>query len=182
MQELELRLYGLVPYQLIGIQKGIQYGHANDEMTLRVIKTLRGKDNMPTEEMDKYIDWLEFWKTYIILNGGTTNTNPIRLGTMNKHLSLLRENGVFCSEFYEPDLGDQLTAITFVVDERVFNKEKYPDLKWMNDPEWGNTFPPDNPIDSKYLSGYDEWTDWIVNIGGKKNLFLRNFLKNFKLA
>ena len=28
---LELRMYGLVPYQLMGIQQGIQYGHATDE-------------------------------------------------------------------------------------------------------------------------------------------------------
>jgi hypothetical protein len=49
-------------------------------------------------------------------------------------------------------------------------------------PEWKNTFPPDNPINPKYQSGYDEWTDWITSIGGSTNYFLRNFLPKFKLA
>lgn len=30
----ELRLYGLVPYNISPIQQGIQYGHSKDEYTL----------------------------------------------------------------------------------------------------------------------------------------------------
>lgn len=193
---LELRLYGMVPYQLKGIQGGIQFGHSKDEMTAHVIEHIINSgvstdtrkewngDSIITDKniAHQYLDWLKNWKTYIVLDGGTTNTNPDRLGTLNQHLQTLKENGVFVTEFYEPDLGDQLTGITFLVDERVFNREKYPDLKWMSDPEWKNTFPPDNPIDPKYRSGYDEWTDWIASIGGKSNYFLRGFLPKFKLA
>lgn len=168
---LELRMYGMVPYQLKGIQGGIQFGHSKDEFTLKVLNSILNKStDISKENIDRYIDWLENWKTYIVLDGGSTNTNPDRLGTLNKHLQLLKENGVFVTEFYEPDLGDQLTGITFIVDERVFNKEKYPDP----DPTEIVGFE-DNILTGKILN----WNDFI---GGKPNLFLRDFLPKFKLA
>ncbi len=35
--------------------------------------------------------------------------------------------------FHEPDLGDQLTAVVFLVDERVWNLDKWPDSsKWFS--------------------------------------------------
>jgi hypothetical protein len=193
---MELRMYGMVPYQLKGIQGGIQFGHSKDEFTAHIIEHIINSKIYPEEVrktfcdtiitdsdiVEKYLDWLKNWKTYIVLDGGTTNTNPETLGTLNQHLKTLKEKGVFVTEFYEPDMGDQLLGIAFLVDERVFNREKYPDLKWMNDSEWKNTFPPDNPIDPKYRSGYDEMVDWIVSIGGSTNYFLRNFLPKFKLA
>jgi hypothetical protein len=232
---LELRMYGLVPYQLIGIQKAIQYGHSTDQYTAHIIEHIMNsfididvrKKYYPYATSDEsivstYIDWLKNWKTYIILNGGTTNTNPLRLGTLNKHLETLKLNGVFCSEFYEPDLGDQLTAITFIVDERVFNKEIYPNPQWMNDVEelerikntvftqrerldmlpnynmdavneirFSNFMDVSSEEDitnlldkhsvptTLYQSKLDEW---IKTLGGQKNFFLRNFLKDFDLA
>ena len=38
-------MYGLVNYQLIGIQKGIQYGHGKDEYTLVMIDMLENGFN-----------------------------------------------------------------------------------------------------------------------------------------
>ncbi len=177
---LELRMYGLVPYQLMGIQKGIQYGHATDEFALRVIKTLMGKGNVPKEDIETYVDWLENWKTYIVLNGGTTNNriqDGIYVGTLNNHKETLDKIGVFNVTFNEPDLGDQLTGVVFIVDERIFNYKKYPNFSFREKSQADLN----NPMfyDEKEKN---EWEKWVESIGGQKNLELRNFLSNFKLA
>jgi len=157
-QKLELRMYGLVPYNCSPIQQGIQFGHAVVEYG-QTVKALP-----PFEKI--YNEWADEWKTFIILNGGTTNNKPNRLGTLNNHLQTLRDNSILCQDFYEPDLGDQLTAVVFIVDERVFNKEKYPDFEPKRWP-WQN--------DENYI-------EWVETIGGEKNAFLREFLKQFRLA
>lgn len=191
----ELRLYGLVPYNISPIQQGIQYGHSKDEYTLFILDKILS-NQIDTEIVHKYIDWLRNWKTYIILNGGTTNTNPDRLGTLNKHLITLRENNIFCSEFHEPDLGDQLTSINFIVEEEVFLKDELGKFVFLDFEDWifqqsnlpseynRSTFknPRDfcknstNPFYTKF------YNDWISYMGGEKNVFLRSFLKNFRLA
>jgi hypothetical protein len=74
----------------------------------------------------------------------------------------LDELNVRYEKFYEPDLGDQLTAIVFVVDERVFNKTKYPDPQ---------------PFATE-----EEFDLFLETIGGITNYNLRIFLKQFKLA
>lgn len=149
-QELEYRMYGLVNYQLSGIQKGIQFGHAVVEYGLKYFKDL------------DYQKWAKKDKTFIILNGGTTNSHPHFLGTLNKHLVTLKNNKIKVVTFQEPDLGNQLTAVVFLVDERVFNKEKYPD---------------DNGVDP-----FEDWTVGIDKKELKKIMFLRTFLKQFKFA
>ena len=93
----------------------------------------------------------------------------------------MRENGVLLQEFHEPDLGDQLTAFVFLVDERVFNKELYPDFV----PEtllWGRRKPSEKAIsqlDEKNASNYKHWEE---KIGGPVNAFLKGYLKNLRLA
>ena len=124
MDKLELRMYGMVNYQLTGIQAGIQFAHAIVDYGQYVKKLGEHKSSLNKQ----YDNWADNWKTVILLNGGTTNNNPDKLGTLNKHLQALKDNNIPCQDFYEPDLGDQLTAICFLVDERVFNKEKYPDF------------------------------------------------------
>lgn len=131
---MEKRMYGLVPYNISPIQQGIQFGHAVVEYSLTYSKT------------EKYKSWSKEWKTFIILNGGTTNWRENKRGTLNNHLSTLLSNNIECAWFSEPDLGDQLTAVVFIVDERVFKEDKYPNIK------------------------------------DKRLLFLREFLKQFKLA
>jgi hypothetical protein len=154
-ERLELRMYGLVPYQLTGIQQAIQFGHAVVEYGLTFGNT------------EQYLNWAKNWKTFIVLNGGTTNTNlstedGLPFGTLNRHLMTLDELNVRYEKFYEPDLGDQLTAIVFVVDERVFNKTKYPDPQ---------------PFATE-----EEFDLFLETIGGITNYNLRIFLKQFKLA
>jgi len=113
-ESLEYRMYGFVPYQLSGIQSGIQFGHGVVEYSLTYSESFR------------YKKWAQLDKTFIVLNGGTTNDNPLRLGTLNKLMIELDSLGIKYSIFREPDLGDQITSINFLVDERVWNKEKYP--------------------------------------------------------
>ena len=160
---MELRMYGLVNYQLTGIQSGIQFLHGVVDYAQMV--NIEGG-----EELYKYNNWATLYKTVILLNGGTTNTNPSQLGTLNKHLQTLKDNGVICQDFYEPDLGDQLTSVVFIVDERVFNYVDYPQFE-------PSTFA--SLSKSKYNK---EYNGWMKKMGGEKNVFLRNFLKNFRLA
>ena len=175
MERLEQRMYGLVPYNISPIQAGIQFGHAVVEYGLKNFHN------------QVYLNWAKYDKTFIILNGGTTNTNVEKLGTLNTHLSTLKNNDVNVSEFYEPDLGDQLTAVVFLVDERVYNKEKYPDF---NDylkqfPDIISTFEDMRFSDIiRHMETVKPtvYRDWVASIGGEENLFLRNFLRNFKLA
>ena len=84
MEGLELRMYGLVPYNISPIQQGIQFGHAVVEY---------GLDNNGEE----YQNWAKNWKTFIILNGGTTNSDDEYPGTLNQHLETLIQNGVTLS-------------------------------------------------------------------------------------
>jgi hypothetical protein len=157
-EALELRMYGLVPYNLSPIQQGIQFGHAVVEYGLNHF----GEKN--------YLDWANNHKTFIILNGGTTNSsidpetgNP--KGTLNQHAVTLRDMGIPFCYFHEPDLGDQLTAVVFLVDEYVFNKEKYPDPR---DPD---------PLNTDWA-----WADHLTYGELSKVIQMRDFLKQFRLA
>lgn len=170
-KNLELRMYGLVPYNMSPIQQGIQFGHA----VVDYAQAIKGFGKLE----DHYNDWANNWKTFIILNGGTTNTNPERLGTLNQHFKTLTDSGVMCQPFYEPDLGDQLTAVVFIVDERVFNKELYPDFESEIKPD---KFVPWHDYNSLIERDNIKRESWVESIGGEKNVFLRDFLKNFRLA
>ena len=181
--KLELRMYGFVNYQLTGIQMGIQFSHALTEYSLINFHS------------NDYLDWAKYWKTVIILNGGTTNNNPERLGTLNQTYNTLIENGVICSSFTEPDLGDQMTSICFLVDEQVFNREVYLDFgNWVMENHY--SYLQDNLINANkiekmrkegyFLKASDKeqklYSDWVEFVGGEKNVFLRDYLKNAKLA
>ena len=167
-------MYGLVNYQLTGIQMGIQFSHALTEYSLENFHS------------DDYQNWADLHKTVILLNGGTTNNNPDKLGTLNQHLTTLQEKGIVNAFFNEPDLGEQLTAVVFIVDERVFNKEKYPDFVFTNQTQktpgygmWSN-----DPLKPEFLNENEakRWEEWVNSIGGETNLWLRFWLKNFSLA
>jgi len=181
MNKLEYRMYGLVPYNLSPIQQGIQYGHAVVEY---------GLENF---QDPKYLDWAKYHKTFIILNGGTTNKRTSIVtgeyaGTLNNHLLSLKTAGVRVATFEEPDLGDQLTAVVFLVDERVFNKEEYPDfIDYINQfPEIIATFEDKSlsqivrHLEEQRTAVYMNWVEEVL--GGETNEFLRKFLKQFRLA
>jgi hypothetical protein len=193
MKKLELRMYGLVPYNISPIQQAIQFGHAVVEYGQKM-KYL-GEHNQSLNI--QYNDWADNWKTFIILNGGTTNhktslEDGLPFGSLNNHLLALMNNGIDFAQFNEPDLGDQLTAVVFIVDERVFNRKKYPDFEdWVIE-NYGELIRSDHYTTSYMLaqriknseskSDQKVYQSWIKFIGGEKNVFLRDFLKNFKLA
>jgi hypothetical protein len=166
-EKLELRMYGLVPYNISPIQQAIQFGHAVVEYGQKMKYLGEHNQSLNTQ----YNDWADNWKTFIILNGGFSNHSVNRyhqtdepfIGTMESNLITLEQNGVEIATFYEPDLNDLLSAVVFIVDERVFNRKKYPDFTGS----WFNPFAKKN---------------WIKQIGGEQNYFLREFLKNKKLA
>jgi len=171
---LEYRMYGLVPYNLSPIQQGIQFGHAVVDYG-RTVEDLRPHDEI-------YKKWADKDKTFIILNGGTTNNNPERLGTLNQHMNTLRENGVLLQEFHEPDLGDQLTAFVFLVDERVYNRTVYPDFVGTPYPWLLNKKPSEKQYSQWEAENNKNYAAWLEKIGGEKNAFLRDYLRNLKLA
>jgi len=158
-ERLEYRMYGLVPYNISPIQQGIQFGHAVVEY---------GLDYGQGHADDPYLQWARNDKTFIILNGGTTNKSRMALdnyGTLNKALDELKKDGIEVATFYEPDLGDQLTAVVFLVDERVWDKEKYPEY---------------NP----HHTDMEPWDyyDLVFGEDAKHILEMRDFLSLYKLA
>ena len=166
MKDRTYRMMGLVPYNISPIQQGIQFGHAVVEYGLEFFET------------PEYQKWAKEDKTFIILNGGTTNKsynidNGNHLGSLNNHRQLLSDEGVQFRSFFEPDLGDQLTAVVFLVDDRVFDKVAWPEY--------------DGPI---YLNGAPnatEYWNWTMKFSeseqeAQRIVFLREFLKQFRLA
>lgn len=158
-EQLEYRMYSLVMYNISDKQKGIQGGHGKDEFE-RVYGRVKG-----------YKIWLTTDKTVILLDGGTSNhsgknhyNKKIQIGSMEQHLATLKKMGVKCMPFYEPDLNNATSAVSFLVDERVWDKSKYPEFE----------------IDPAKYNNKE--AIYIKALGGKQNYELRKFLKNFRLA
>lgn len=186
------RMYGLVPYNISEIQKGIQFGHAVVEYGLQYGNVT---DNVSTRhllpEESKYTKWAKEDKTFIILNGGTTNKrliDGVPFGSLNKHVITLKEMGVDTAEFYEPDLGEELTATVFLVPKQVYNKKEFLNftdytIENLDDLSVAleiNELYEMCDFENKNLKeAYEEWTEYM---GGKKNVELRYFLGNFSFA
>lgn len=154
-------MYGLVPYNISPIQQGIQFGHAVQEYNNIYMDGAMSKENR-----DAFDQWRRHDKTFIILNGGTTNLNPESRGSLNEAEMHLSRIGIQTALFHEPDLGDQLTAVVFLVDERVYDKEKYP------------------PYDEFVYDPIDERNYYFDLFGDDDNkiLEMREFLSQFRLA
>jgi hypothetical protein len=178
---LELRMYRLVPYNISDIQKGIQFDHAKDDYY-----------NQYFEDIECYYFRTQ-WFTTIALNGGTSNEGHMvkqgfketyYIGTMQQHLADLKANDVKVGIFYEPDLNSMLTSINFIVDERVWDKDLYPDFTSSPTPST------DDLSDVQVIKVMNKWSknndkqyqNWVDKLGGPKNVFLREFLKNKRLA
>lgn len=153
MERTKYRMYGCIPYNISEIAKGIQFGHSVVEYANKYFND------------EDYQSWALNDKTFIILNGGTTNNDITSewFGTLNQHKKALEDVGIKIAEFSEPDLGSQLTAICFLVEDKVYDKVKYPDYDYSVLTEFG-------------VNG------WIDSIGGHTNAWLRSYLKDFRLA
>jgi hypothetical protein len=174
------RMYGMTPYNISAIQSGIQFGHAvqefNNQIFEMMVEKLRGVTFTGPEYqlMAAFENWSKYDKTFIVLNGGTTNTNPERPGTLNIAMEELRNRGIFYADFYEPDLGDQLTAFVFLVDDRVFDRSTWPDYT-------GNYY-----ADGKTPEA-TEYYEWKMKFAKTEEeadqiVFLREWLPKFRLA
>lgn len=164
-KNLELRAYSLCLYQLSHKQGCIQSGHAVTEVGV-VHGMEKGTD---------YNNWACNYKTIIHLNGGTSDM-------LTASIQKLREFGVDFAEFREPDLYNVVTAVGFIVDERVFDEEKYPSFKiWLEK---------NNYLEDKYSKlSYDELKTkyvgghyiWDKEFGIADVSIYREWLKSFKL-
>jgi hypothetical protein len=205
-EKLELRMYGLVPCNISPIQQAIQFGHAVVEYGQMAKRQKNKVEWHVTNDGEKYFnvnfqdvylgelydEWADNSKTFIILNGGTTNNritdDGFPFGSLNQHVITLDENKVDFATFNEPDLGDQLTAVVFIVDERVFNRKKYPDFEDWVVLNYGDLIRGDKLAkrikESNSKKDKKVYQSWVNLVGGEKNVFLRDFLnpKNFKLA
>ena len=183
-RELELRMYFFVPYNISPIQQAIQAGHA----------ALEYADKFGGSE--EFVKFVREYKTWVILNGGTTNSgrdlNGIVVGSLDQIGDSLLENDIPFSYFQEPDLNDALTALCFIVDERVFNRKDYPDFTDYLIPELELNDGKEANFDyikikttnveilkEKYVDKYKEWVRFV---GGVKNVFLRELIKDKRLA
>lgn len=182
-KKLELRMYFFTNYQLTGIQKGIQCGHAALEYANKYGCTRI------------FNDFVVHWKTWIILDGGTTNSgrglDGIVRGSLDQIGDELLANEIQFGYFQEPDLNDALTAVCFICDEKVFNREDYPDLRdficqRLVSEEKSNmsdkvrlTLMDEEEIKHQCFDYYNEWK---IMMGGEQNIFLRELITGKKLA
>lgn len=187
-RNLEKRMYFFVPYNISPIQQAIQAGHAALDYARKY------KDD------EEFIDFADNWKTWIILNGGTTNshgkpganfredTEPY-LGSLDNIAQQVIMNNVKHSLFQEPDLNDALTAVCFICDERVFNYEDYPEFDdWFCTQEFPDNTPQKEASFITYSPGLraidfpTQYKIWVKFLGGEKNVFLRELLKGKRFA
>jgi len=165
------RMYGLVPYNISEIQKGIQFGHGVVEYAQQHFKD------------ENYQEWAKNHKTFIILNGGTSST-------MIQHLSYLNSEDIKNTHFLEPDLNGMMSAVVFLVSSQVFDYENYPDFytfclknKGRNDlPQARSQFEKSQLQALAKEMDSSDYREWVEFMGGEKNIFLREFLSNFRLA
>lgn len=99
-------MYFFTMYNLSGIQKGIQAGHAALEYANKWGYT------------QSYKDFIENYKTFIVLDGGTSST-------MIDREQELERFGVTFASFQEPDLNNSVSAIAFLVPENIYDADIY---------------------------------------------------------
>ena len=155
----EQRMYSMVLCQLNAIQKGVQTTHGVVEYANKYASD------------EEYRRWAEIDKTLIILDGGVKKD-------MESIFDSLTELGVKFGKFQEPDLNYVATQITFLADERVWNREQYP--SWETLPQCLDAILGGMPTpDPKDYMSYNEWVDMM---GGAVNVELRKLIFSKKLS
>ena len=155
----EQRMYSLVLCHLNTIQKGVQTTHGVVEYANKYASD------------EEYKQWAETDKTLIVLDGGTYQE-------MVRVYDSLKELGMKFADFQEPDLNYLTTSITFLADERVWNREQYP--SWESFPQCPGTILGGMPTpDPKDYMSYNEWVDMM---GGAANVGLRELIFSKKLS
>jgi len=129
-----LRLYFFVMYNLSGIQKGIQAGHAALEYA-----NVHG-------HTDQYKDFIENHKTFILLDGGGSQE------LANDRVDELEKFGCLFESFQEPDLNGSMSAIAFIVPETIYNYD-YSEVDYHSYIETEATIPREMAI-YRWLKGF----------------------------
>jgi hypothetical protein len=164
------RMYCLVLRQLSPMQKGIQAAHSIVEYA----------NKFPHDE--EYKEWSKFDKTIIVLDAGTSFDIEEIIGQLDEHK-------VDYAVFKEEDLNSITTSIAFLVDDRVFDKDKFQSFDiWRS-----NKYPvipmhcvayigtsDHDPNDYTYSEHHKEWVEEVL--GGEKNEFLRQLISSKRLA
>jgi len=112
-----LRMYFFVMYNLSGIQKGIQAGHAALEYA-RAIE----QNKFSAKYKREYHRFVDDHKTFILLCGGGSQDMIDR----EKELDMF---GIPFVSFKEPDLNNSISAIAFIVPEEVYGFDEDDYLK-----------------------------------------------------
>ena len=106
---------------------------------------------------------------------------------MNQIGDALLENDIEFSYFHEPDLNHALSALCFIADERVFDRELYPDfVNYLINNYMVDALP--QYIIAMRMTPQEEleknihYKEWVRLVGGVKNVFLRDLIKDKKLA
>lgn len=143
------RMYCFVERHLSALDKGIQLAHS-------IVEYGNIKD-----KSDEYSIWSHRDKTIIALNGGTVNDL--------KQLEIdLTKNGIHHSIFLEEDLNNAMTCISVLVDDRVFDKTRYPNFL--------------ESLGFCLTVTEEKYEQWLKTIGGEKNRYLRELLEKYHLA
>lgn len=176
MEEIKkgLRMYFFVPYNIMPIQKGIQAGHCAEQFAL--------KYNISPV----WLEYVQDHKTWVILDGGTTNDDdkPERRGSLNIIGDTLESIGIPHASFYEEDLNDGLSAVCFLVDEKVWNMKDYPMYdEWCYQQKEAMTRGPNGVVLGVHVEFPEEPTEQYIDfVGGDKNYQLKNLIYRKRLA
>ena len=159
------KMYGIVCNNISSLQKGIQFGKSIVEYA-----TKYGSN-------DQYKKWASGDKQVMLYDGGSTNSRRFDgkyIGSMNRYLDELDKHKIELVSFYEKDLGDQLTCICLLLDERIWDTEKFNDY--------------DGPFIDKHGKEpsqipYNYWRSKFGNNEEEINkiFFLRKFFKKLKI-
>jgi hypothetical protein len=119
----ELRMYTLVLYQLSPSQAMIQAGHSWIEYG-RFMRLKASESQEDKVEWAVYEKWEGQDKTVYVMNGGSSSM-------LAESIEYLKTLDVKFAVFREPDLYDQVTAVSFIADERIFGKPSFDTIQDM---------------------------------------------------
>ena len=147
--EKHYRMYCLAERHLSSIQKAIQSAHAVVEYSLKYGDTF------------DYKKWAEVDKTLIVLDGGC-------VPDLSEHTEILSQFNYPFAVFNEPDLGDILTCVCFIADDRIYDYKN-----------WGVSY---DDYREKVYPGKAHYDTWLNDIGGPKAEAVKMLISNLRIA
>lgn len=158
-------MYGIVCDNISSLQKGIQFSKSLVEYSIKY------------GDKEPYRIWSEGDKSITIYNGGSTNSRRFDgkyVGVINRYLEELNTNKIESVSFYEKNMGDQLTSICLILDDRVWDTEKFNDY----DGPWKDTRNKE-PFQIPYEKWKSKYGDDEEEIN--KIFFLRKFFNKLRV-